>query len=149
MRQKSTPISFSSAEPPTSPDPGPTISLPALVVSWLWIGVACLLLLDVRARLFAAHANELLLLWAFEDFWRAPVLIGLSNERALLLVNPLFVVLLWAASRAPVPGGRLATRGLTLRRFAHLGTALVLLALHHAFASVAQALPQWTVSPLP
>ena len=118
---------------------------PSLLVSWLWIGIVCLVLLDLRARLYATH-TELVFLWAFEDLWTSPVLAGLSNEQCLVLLNPLFVVLLWGAWRAETTSWMRAAGA--IRRFTYFATSLVLLALQWALVSVERGLPGWSVVPL-
>lgn len=120
------------------------ILTPSLVVAWLWIGLMCLLLLDLRARAEVAWSGELVLVWAFFELWLEPVIAGLSNESVFLAVNPLLVVLLWVMSRSDHTGPRAS-----LRRLTYIGSSLLLLLLQWAFAALRGALPDWTVTRFP
>jgi hypothetical protein len=115
------------------------IPSPVIVVSWVWLGVSALLLLYLRGILPATWI-ELVWFWRFRDLWFGPTHFGLSLQQAVMLVNPLLVILLWVRFRSP---SWWWARRAPIKAVPYVGTACVLLVVQWAFYMVGEALPRW------
>jgi len=113
----------------------------SLVVCWLWLGLASLMLLYLRVQL-PTIGNELVFLWGWQELWLSPGGGGFSVKTAWLVINPMFVPLLWAKYRSIRARGG-SVRPLVL--ISYLGTSFLLLLLQWALVSADDALPAWKV----